>query len=212
MIGSRLESKSAGAGESHAIWWQLLVHLEGSCLRAGPDLHSPRRPRAQAAHLHGQQPVPCLPELHPPALPQAQVSALLHMLHTVNATSTPATRTPALPPSPSLCFCFTHTSPARHPHTPPACLRVRWLAFFDADEFLVFEPSTGLSDLNLALVPYEGAGAVGVNWRMFSSSGHVVRPREGPLTSYTHCIPTNHTESTHVKVGCVFDGLWGGHH
>ena len=35
---------------------------------------------------------------------------------------------------------------------------------------------------------------------LFGSSGHKVRPRGGPLASYTACVPASDPESTHTKV------------
>jgi hypothetical protein len=54
--------------------------------------------------------------------------------------------------------------------------------------------------LAMFLSDFEGQGAVGVNWVLFGSSGHLARPVEGPLGAYTACIPRTHWESTHVKV------------
>jgi hypothetical protein len=55
-------------------------------------------------------------------------------------------------------------------------------------------------NLALFLSEFEGQGAVGINWVLFGSSGHLARPAEGPLGAYTACIPRTHWESTHVKV------------
>ncbi len=76
----------------------------------------------------------------------------------------------------------------------------RWLGFLDADEFLVFSPGSGLTDINTALAEYEHYGGLAVNWMMFSSSGHERRPEQTCLEAYTKCLPLNTTESTHVKV------------
>ena len=64
--------------------------------------------------------------------------------------------------------------------------RHRWMAFFDADEFLVLrDPS--VPDLPALLVDYEQHGALAVNWLGFSSSGHVARPNGSVLSSYLEC-------------------------
>lgn len=77
--------------------------------------------------------------------------------------------------------------------------------------------STDMYQHNLALFlsEYEGQAALGVNWVLFGSSGHLVRPADGPLAAYTACIPRTHWESTHVKVSlrqavCVCLGLVSG--
>jgi hypothetical protein len=55
-------------------------------------------------------------------------------------------------------------------------------------------------NLALFLSDFEGQAALGVNWVLFGSSGHLARPAEGPLGAYTACVPRTHWESTHVKV------------
>jgi hypothetical protein len=55
-------------------------------------------------------------------------------------------------------------------------------------------------NLNLFLSDFEAHAALGVNWVLFGSSRHEVRPPEGPLAAYTSCVPSTHWESTHVKV------------
>ena len=70
-----------------------------------------------------------------------------------------------------------------------ACLRTyrhhaRWIAFIDIDEFLYAKEDDSL--LNV-LRWYEQFPAVAVNWLMFSSSGHILKP-EGLVTeNYTRC-------------------------
>src|SRR4051812_39637693 len=48
----------------------------------------------------------------------------------------------------------------------------QWVAFIDADEFLV---PVKTDDLRGVLQPFEPHGGLAVNWRMFGSSGHVTR-------------------------------------
>jgi hypothetical protein len=60
--------------------------------------------------------------------------------------------------------------------------------------------SMGSHNLAVFLADFESHAAVGMNWVLFGSSGHLVRPTEGPLAAYTTCIPQTHWESTHVKV------------
>jgi len=59
----------------------------------------------------------------------------------------------------------------------------RWIAFIDIDEFLFSPTGEPVPDV---LRDYEEFPAVGVNWRIFGSSGHRRRP-EGLVTeSYLH--------------------------
>jgi hypothetical protein len=100
--------------------------------------------------------------------------------------------------------------------------RHRWIAFLDADEFLVLHPSaasatsdarrTRRNHLGLFMADYEQdkLGALGVNWVLFGSSGLERRPEQGPLAAYTKCIPRAHDESRHVKVGNAPGGREGG--
>ncbi|KAI8466105.1 MAG: hypothetical protein J3K34DRAFT_524780 [Monoraphidium minutum] len=84
--------------------------------------------------------------------------------------------------------------------------RHAWLGMLDADEFVVFQPPAldegyGHSlPLLLARLEAQKVGALALNWVLFGSSGHKVRPPGGPLASYTSCVPAAHPESTHVKV------------
>ncbi|KAK9803282.1 hypothetical protein WJX72_006976 [[Myrmecia] bisecta] len=74
----------------------------------------------------------------------------------------------------------------------------RWIAFMDADEFLVLKPGyTQLPDL---LREYEDYGGLAINWIMFGSSGHVTRPKGSTLTAYSKCLPKDNKNNLHVKV------------
>jgi hypothetical protein len=70
-----------------------------------------------------------------------------------------------------------------------ACLRTyrhhaRWLAFIDIDEFLYAKENDSL--LNV-LRRYEQFPAVAINWLMFSSSGHILKPEGLVIENYTCC-------------------------
>lgn len=56
----------------------------------------------------------------------------------------------------------------------------RWIAFIDADEFIVPKNQTG--NLPQFLTAYEDYGGLGVNWLVFGSNGHVTKP-DGPQTA-----------------------------
>ena len=60
--------------------------------------------------------------------------------------------------------------------------RSKWVAFFDADEFL-FETAPGATIR--VLRSNEGRPAVAVNWRYFGSAGHQVIPT-GLVTGVRH--------------------------
>jgi hypothetical protein len=105
--------------------------------------------------------------------------------------------------------------------------RHRWLAFIDADEFIVLqEPqyarpsweqqqqqqqrgghaggsntgSSTVQDINTFLQQYEQYGGLGVNWVIFGSSGHTKRPQGGVLVNYHACLPAQQEQNTHVKI------------
>lgn len=68
----------------------------------------------------------------------------------------------------------------------------RWLAFIDADEFVVPLEKDDIRDFLDDYTQYAGVGA---NWTMFSSNGHVKRPEGGILENYTACLGLN----PHIK-------------
>eukprot|EP00884_Botryococcus_braunii_P016178 jgi/Botrbrau1/3243/Bobra.174_1s0015.1 len=46
---------------------------------------------------------------------------------------------------------------------------------------------------------YEAYGGLGVNWRVFGSSGLINKPEGGTLANFISCIPQEDGESTHIK-------------
>ncbi len=60
-----------------------------------------------------------------------------------------------------------------------------WIAFIDMDEFIC--PSNE-DDLRPFLADYEQYGALALNWKIFSSSGHLSRPSGLVIENYTHHI------------------------
>lgn len=55
--------------------------------------------------------------------------------------------------------------------------RHAWMAYFDADEYILIRDRSVNNSMVKLLRDYEDAGgAVGINWRMYGSSGHVRRP------------------------------------
>ena len=76
--------------------------------------------------------------------------------------------------------------------------RHRWMAFFDADEFLILlqEPRS----LPQLLEAYTDFGGLGVNWRLFGSSQHIHRPAGRVVDNYTQCYPADDDSGRHVKI------------
>ena len=59
------------------------------------------------------------------------------------------------------------------------------------------------------LAPYRSSGAVAVNWRCFSSSGHMTRPAAGVLRSYSQCYPAEADNNRHAAPGVLHTGAAG---
>jgi Glycosyltransferase family 92 len=59
--------------------------------------------------------------------------------------------------------------------------RFRWMAFIDADEFLVPKRAPSLPE---ALVHLEGCRSISLPWHMFGRSGHMTPPEGGVLRNY----------------------------
>ncbi len=77
------------------------------------------------------------------------------------------------------------------------CLRTRrdkarWIAFLDLDEYLV---PLGHTDVREFLDEYREYAAVCVNWRVFGSDGHIVRPDLPVPRAYTHVLH----DDPHIK-------------
>ena len=60
-----------------------------------------------------------------------------------------------------------------------------WLAFFDLDEFLCLKQD---DDIRVLLQDYESYSALSVQWDVFSSSGHITRPRGFVTLHYTQSL------------------------
>jgi hypothetical protein len=58
----------------------------------------------------------------------------------------------------------------------------RWIAFIDADEFLVPNQCDNLQDI---LPDYESFGGLAVSWMIFGSSYHILRPKGLQIENYT---------------------------
>lgn len=62
--------------------------------------------------------------------------------------------------------------------------RHTWMGFIDADEFIILHDEMWLPGV---LEEYTQYGGLVLYWKLFGSSGHVQRPAEGVLRSYTKC-------------------------
>ena len=60
-----------------------------------------------------------------------------------------------------------------------------WLAFFDADEFLCLKQD---DDVRVLLQDYDKYSGLSVQWDVFSSSGHITRPRGFVTLNYTESL------------------------
>ncbi|OYV62493.1 MAG: hypothetical protein B7Z71_01005 [Acidocella sp. 21-58-7] len=71
-----------------------------------------------------------------------------------------------------------------------------WMAFFDADEFLVFTPP---NSLRACLATHTKTAAIAVNWAIFGSSGQRERPDGLTIATYTHRGEPAFGPNKHVK-------------
>lgn len=71
-----------------------------------------------------------------------------------------------------------------------------WLSLTDIDEYLV---PIKASNLIQVLKPYEGYGALGVNWQTFGSAGHKERPKGLQVNNFTSRAPEQWDWNKHIK-------------
>ncbi|GLI64898.1 hypothetical protein VaNZ11_008289 [Volvox africanus] len=75
-----------------------------------------------------------------------------------------------------------------------------WMAFIDADEYIVLHDyEGGRPNITDFLRGYEKYPGLAVNMRVFGSSGHIRRPEAGTLEAYTKCTPSSAYENRHIK-------------
>lgn len=72
----------------------------------------------------------------------------------------------------------------------------KWIAFIDADEFLIPKKH---KDVRMLLAEYEDFGGLGVHWVEFGSSGHLKRPSGSQLSSFVHRFPLEYRKNMHFK-------------
>ncbi len=78
-------------------------------------------------------------------------------------------------------------------HYGPLC---KWIAFIDADEFIV--PKTLTGNLPEFLTAYEAYAALGVNWLEFGSNGHIEKTGS-IIQSYTRRSLKSYDRNKHIK-------------
>ncbi|MDR0828152.1 MAG: glycosyltransferase family 92 protein [Desulfovibrio sp.] len=76
----------------------------------------------------------------------------------------------------------------------------KWIAFLDLDEFIRLRPfarheDRNVRDIRVFLTEFEPYAGVGLNWRIFSSSGHENSPDEPVIAAYTRCLG----DDMHIK-------------
>lgn len=76
----------------------------------------------------------------------------------------------------------------------------RWLAFIDVDEFILPLRHDDIRDF---LDEYTDCGAVGANWAMFGSAGHMARPEGHILANYTQSLGLDPHIKSIVQPACV---------
>lgn len=58
----------------------------------------------------------------------------------------------------------------------------RWVAFIDIDEYIC---PLSCNNINNFLSQYEEYAALGIHWKIFTSNGHISRPKKSPVDAYT---------------------------
>jgi hypothetical protein len=82
-----------------------------------------------------------------------------------------------------------------------------WLGFFDADEFLLLNQD---ETVQAFLARFAHADAVGVNWCLYGSNGHLLKPDGLPTEAFTRHGHPYHVINRHVK-SLVRPGKVGAH-
>lgn len=68
----------------------------------------------------------------------------------------------------------------------------QWIAFIDADEFVVTKQGCSIPSVMKRYEPY---GGLTLNWMSFGSSNHITRPPGGILKNYWSCFMYEHVKS-----------------
>ena len=82
----------------------------------------------------------------------------------------------------------------------------KWLCFLDADEYLLLSKDTTVVDF---LARYPDAHGIAVNWCLYGSNGHILRPLLPPPAVYTRHSKASESINRHVKSFVRPDRLHG---
>jgi hypothetical protein len=74
--------------------------------------------------------------------------------------------------------------------------QTEWVGYIDIDEFIVLRDADNIKDW---LGQYEDCAAVGINWRMFGSSGYEAYAPELVIERFTRRAPRDFRANRHVK-------------
>ena len=72
----------------------------------------------------------------------------------------------------------------------------RWVAIIDADEFLA--PMDPYTSIPMFLSEFEGYPAVGVNWVVYDSNGHISKPDGLVIENYTRVELNTNSSQNHI--------------
>lgn len=82
--------------------------------------------------------------------------------------------------------------------------KCHWLAFIDADEFIVPHKH---KDLKAFVADYEGFDGVVINWKIFGSSGHLHKTDGLIIERFTKCSDTDWESNRHFKTIAKLDKI-----
>jgi hypothetical protein len=71
-----------------------------------------------------------------------------------------------------------------------------WMGFIDSDEFVVLHEHDNISSF---VEDYEEASAIVINWALYGSSGHIVRPDGLLIEEFTNRAKPDERRARHVK-------------
>lgn len=74
--------------------------------------------------------------------------------------------------------------------------KCEWVAFIDADEFIVLKHH---DNINSFLSAYDNVGGIAVNWKLFGSSGHIEQTDDLVMERFQSCAISNHKKHYCVK-------------
>ena len=72
----------------------------------------------------------------------------------------------------------------------------RWIAFMDADEFVVPKKHDSIPAM---LEQFETYAGLALHWRVFGSNGHIIPPTGLQLENYTLAMPADDPANVHIK-------------